>query len=88
MNITKEELTGYLKQGIVEVVFKKVDGTERTMPCTLKSDLIPVVESVVLDKPKKERKDNNNILRVYATDVQGWRSFRVDSILSVAYNVE
>jgi hypothetical protein len=57
----KEWLTGLLRQGPVTVKFKKVDGTERTMKCTLSEDLIlpyPVSES------KREKKQNDEVLAV------------------------
>jgi hypothetical protein len=39
---TKELVKTTLREGVAEVTFTKVDGTERIMKCTLKSDLIPI----------------------------------------------
>ena len=39
--LTKQELTEQLLTGVYNVTFIKVDGTERTMPCTLREDILP-----------------------------------------------
>jgi hypothetical protein len=80
----KEWLTGLLRQGPVTVKFKKVDGTERTMKCTLSEDLIlpyPVSES------KREKKQNDEVLAVYDLEKESWRSFRLDNIISVEFGL-
>lgn len=86
MNVTRKEITSILKEGIVDVLFKKVDGTERLMKCTLSDKIIPAVEPS--SEPKKERKINDSVLRVYDVEAQGWRSFKIDNIIEYSYNVE
>jgi hypothetical protein len=73
----REELTELLQSNVCEVTFTKVDGTERTMPCTLKTGVVPVVESKGVKKP------NDAVMSVWCTDAQGWRSFRVDNVTAV-----
>jgi hypothetical protein len=50
------------------------------MPCTLQTALLPHVE-IVEGKKKKEPK--LEVMSVFCTDKQQWRSFRVDNVISV-----
>jgi hypothetical protein len=62
------------------IEFTKVNGENRVMPCTLdpaKLPKTPVVEG------KVERKINPDVLRVFCTDKNEWRSFRYDSVISI-----
>ena len=77
----RQEIIDTLSKGIHTVTFTKVDGTERTMPCTLDSTVIPVVPISELKQPKKA---NDAVLRVYVTDINEWRSFRVANVLSIS----
>ena len=81
MNLTRENIVIELKQGIYEVTFTKVDGTIRTMPCTLKEELLPKVE--VTEEQKVLRKINADVLRVYVTDINEWRSFRIENVTNL-----
>lgn len=72
------ELKQKLTEGIVTVTFTKVDGNERIMPCTLNVDLIP---SDYLPKSVEYHR-SEDVCAVWATDVNGWRSFRWDSVKS------
>jgi hypothetical protein len=65
--------------GAVKVKFKKVDGTERVMICTLKRDLIPEDQLPKGDSPKKS---NDDVLPVFDIENNGWRSFRKDSVVT------
>ena len=62
---------------MVEVTFEKNDGSTRVMECTLKPDLLPKVEPSV-----KTKQPNPDVLPVWDTEAQGWRSFRYDSIMT------
>ena len=74
----KEELEQNLKNGIFVVTFKKLDGDERRMTCTKRTDLIPK------DKlPKTESKTHENTVTVWDTNALDWRSFRYDRIITV-----
>lgn len=67
------------KDVVMEVVFNKVDGTNRVMLCTQALELIPE------DKhPTGESKTvyDDNQIRVFDLEVNEWRSFRKDSIIS------
>lgn len=67
-----------LVTGDVRVVFTKKDGTERTMFCTLVN--IPDEHQ---PKNETDKEYSKEVLRVFDTENQGWRSFRLDSIISV-----
>lgn len=67
-----------LNAGVVEVKFTKVDGTSRTMKCTLAERYLPPH-----DPEAKVRASNESVVAVWDMESQGWRSFRVDSVESV-----
>lgn len=82
----KYELKEMMQNSVVSVVFTKVDGTERTMNCTLLAEYLP--EQPVADKQQLlteslPRAENPNTISVWDLDNNGWRSFRIDSIKSV-----
>ena len=83
MLLTKQELTEQLLNGVYNVTFTKVDGTERTMPCTLKEDILPPAKQEDPLSQKKVRAINDEVLVVYCTDKNEWRSFRVANVTSV-----
>lgn len=71
-----------LKTNVVEVVFTKVNGDKRVMTCTLQPSFLP--EEV---ETEKTRKQNDEVLSVWDTEVNGWRSFRFDSVISYSPKV-
>lgn len=79
----RDYLIEQLQNGVVEVDFTKADGTDRTMRCTLKADLVPKIEKKLIDTTKPERVPNPHVIPVYDLDNSGWRSFRIDSIKTV-----
>lgn len=80
MATNKNVLVNTLKNDILNVVFTKSDGTERTMKCTLKEDFLPAIQSASV---KSKVRNNPDVLAVWDIDNNGWRSFRMDSILEV-----
>ena len=77
----KNILLHLLHGNIVEVKFIKVDGTDRTMMCTLKSDLIPEHKRY-FNEESDNRKDNPDVIAVYDIEKEDWRSFKVKSVYS------
>lgn len=77
----REEVKDLLQNGIYHVQFEKVDGSVRDMHCTLDKKLLPEHEKKEDDK--SHRKINENVLPVWDVENQGWRSFRIDSIVFV-----
>jgi hypothetical protein len=85
MKLTKEQIVEALKANVCAVTFTKVNGEVRTMPCTLKEDIVPVYERKT---PVKEATVKESAtLSVWCTDKGAWRSFRVDSVTKVEINV-
>jgi len=70
-------LTG-LHSGIITVVFTKVDGTERTMKCTLNKEYLP--EQKDLEEEISKRNKSDEVIAVWDVENNGWRSFRWDSV--------
>lgn len=77
--ITKDKIKDLLKQNVVKISFTKTDGADRTMLCTLKSDLLPVVETKEVTKKKAE---NENVLSVWDIEKDAFRSFRLNALKS------
>ena len=77
----RADIKSRLESGIWDITFTKVDGTERTMPCTLDPAILPPVN--ISEDRKPVRNTNPDTMRVYVTDVQQWRSFRVANLISI-----
>ena len=67
-----------LLAGPTTIVFKKVDGTIRTMKCTLNESLLPKREIT-----ESDRKVNESVQTVYDLQLNQWRSFKWDNFVSV-----
>lgn len=72
----------FLKTHVAQVKFKKVNGDIRNMRCTLREDLIPA--EPVSATPKRQHDANGQVVAVYDLEANGWRSFRVDSVIELA----
>lgn len=75
---TKEELRKIFSENIANITFLKIDGTKRSMICTLKADLLPTVEKT---ESKQKKQPNENVLPVWDLEQKAFRSFRVDSLI-------
>ena len=75
-----------LEEGIVRVTFVKADGTQRVMMATQFVDHLPNQQSVELSqksiKESQTKSTDPNLIKVYDLEVQGWRSFRAERVLS------
>lgn len=67
----------------VTIFFKKLDGTEREMFCTLSETQIPV-EKLPKNSGKAKSEDS---LAVFDVEKQDWRSFRWDSVTRIEFNL-
>ena len=75
--MNRDEIVETLKNGIATVIFTKVDGSTRTMNCTLNSRYLP-------EQKETEGKGKSNAsVSVWDTDKNAWRSFRVDSVQKI-----
>lgn len=77
----KDELLEILRGGICEVTFNKVNGQRRVMPCTLHEDLLPVTTKKDTFRVLKEK--NNDVISVWCTDANAWRSFKLSNFISI-----
>ena len=76
MILTRNEIIEALQAHKCVIKFTKINGEVREMPCTLREDIVPKYEH----KTEKTKKPNDQVLSVWCTDVNAWRSFRVDSV--------
>ena len=88
-NITREQLSLLLHAGECVVEFTKVNGEVRSMPCTLNEALLPPPVHVTntdnpvdFPAPKKEKKQNPDVMSVWCLDKKEWRSFRIANVIS------
>jgi|TARA_B110000977_G_C10972588_1_gene452897 hypothetical protein len=79
--MVKSEIINELKTSIVDIEFVKKDGTLRFMTCTLREESLPGQKD--LFDELKVAVVNDDVLRVFDTIQQGWRSFRWDSLKTV-----
>jgi len=77
-----EEVKAGLQSAEATVVFQKVDGSMREMHCTLKPDLLPPADETHANVAKAV---NEEVIAVWDLDKKGWRSFRLDSVVSIDY---
>lgn len=83
MTFTRESLIETLTNSIAEVTFTKINGEQRVMPCTLREDLMPTVPSDIGSKSTVKRHVIQDVLSVWCTDANGWRSFKIDLVTDV-----
>ena len=77
--MTREEMINELREKTCRVIFKKVNGEERDMQCTLQESILPTRE--LSTKPKKA---NDSVLAVFDINKKEFRSFRVENVISFA----
>lgn len=75
--MTREDMVTALREAVCKVVFTKANGDERVMNATL-------LKEHLANHPLTGTGDNytNDVIRVIDTDIDEWRSFRVDSVKS------
>ena len=78
---TREELQTMLRTGTYTITFTKVNGEQRSMPCTLLESYIPESEKPKGTKTLSPKQMEN--LSVYSLESQGWRSFKIDNVIKV-----
>ena len=75
MLYTKDMIREAARAGVINVQFTKKDGSLREMRCSLQEQYLPPLIG------EAETKDNPDVLAVWDIEVEGWRSFRIDSVL-------
>jgi len=79
-DLTRQYMIEQLQKRVCRVIFKKVDGEERDMKCTLIEDALPPLKSLVQDG--KKRQPNPEVIRAFDTMKGEFRSFRVENVIS------
>jgi hypothetical protein len=80
--MTRTEILDYFKtHGLVEVTFTKVNGETRDMRATRNPDEIP---KKFHPKPSAVcKEESEETVRCFDVEAEGWRSFRVDSLIKI-----
>jgi len=73
--LTRDYMIAELQKRVCRVIFKKVDGEERDMQCTLIEDVLPPMKGT-------ERQKNQEVIRAFDTLKGEFRSFRVENVIS------
>lgn len=83
--MTINEIREVLRGSICNVQFTKVDGSQRTLRCTLHSDHIPKGDETKSTNSRKPRPEyiSENVLAVWDLDSLMWKSFRVSNVQKV-----
>ena len=79
----RDTILNDLRNNVLDVSFKKVDGTTRLMRCTLMTEHLPksFTENVEEQNQEKEfHQKNDNVIAAWDVQKGGWRSFRIDSV--------
>ena len=82
----REVYLSALRIGLCTVTFTKVNGDTRVMKCTLSDNFIPMSDRVapVASSTAQEIEPqglSKEVIRVFDVEVNGWRSFRIDSVI-------
>ena len=76
----REDYLTALRNNDCKVVFTKVDGTERTMLCTLRENVIKPLFEGKETKTVVQRTNKN--ITVYDLEKNAFRQFKIDSVKS------
>lgn len=76
--LTRDVILDALSSDVVDITFTKKDGTERVMRCT--RDLNRAPHAPIPKNP--DHVDNDEIIRAYDLEAEGWRSFIVSNVKS------
>lgn len=81
--MNRENIKEILESSIASVTFTKINGEERVMQCTLNEKYLPPVKKDEPITQKKVREINEEVLSVWDTKAEGWRSFRIENVKNV-----
>lgn len=87
-NFSRNSVIEALKSNVCVVEFTKLDGSLRSMRCTLIDGLLPTqkdIEEAVQAKSTKNVSDN---IVAYDLDAQGWRTFNLSRINTIVVGIQ
>lgn len=73
------DIISKLENNIVKFKYLKKDGTERIASGTLMREILEEYNAV----PKNIRAENPNVISYFDTDINSWRSFKIDNFISL-----
>lgn len=73
--LTREYMISELQKRVCRVIFKKVNGEERDMQCTLIEDVLPPMKG-------DQRQKSEDVIRAFDTLKGEFRAFRVENVIS------
>lgn len=74
LDFSEKYLVDQLREGICKVVFKKANGQERVMICTLAEEIIPLSGSS--SAPQED------CITVFDVEAEAWRAFKPSKLIS------
>jgi Na+-translocating ferredoxin:NAD+ oxidoreductase RnfG subunit len=83
MTLTRNELIEMLRNGVYTVTFTKVNGEQRSMPCTLMESMLPKANKSDPITQKKVREINDKVVAAWCVDKNEFRSFRVENVIKM-----
>lgn len=83
----REDIVSTLMNGAATVKFKKLDGSDRSMLCTMAFHMIPE-DKRPTGKMLTEVPIPGDQVRVFDLTLQDWRSFRVSNVYSISIDEE
>jgi hypothetical protein len=91
--IKRETVIELLQKECAVVTFTKGDGTERVLNCTLQAEYLPMPVSAPAPEPSEgstivppARTVNEHVVAAWDTDINEFRSFRLDSVITITVN--
>jgi len=89
--MNKQQMKDELHKGLRVVTFTKADGSTRVMAATLNAELIGTFDEVTdestepklsTEPKRKVVMEPDHLIRVFDLEAKGWRSFKVESVIS------
>jgi hypothetical protein len=74
--LTRRQVISQLRKGVVQITFRKQDGTNRVVLGTLSQNEVPLA----LNDVERNGGDVRGVVTVWSVEDEGFRSFRLDSL--------
>ena len=81
---SRDEMIAELQKRECEVLFRKINGEERRMTCTLQESVLPSITADYQypDPEKKPRPVNEANIVAWDVNANGFRTFRVENVVT------
>lgn len=80
LKFKRDEIMSDLRDHVAEVLFKKIDGTQRRMRCTLMPNHLPGNFNSDHLHEVAQREENLETVVCWDIDANAWKSFRVENV--------